>query len=424
MPQHLVRVARRVALGAAFAACAAALTVPPAGARGGDWPQWRGPNRDATATDFKAPKAWPKELTRKWQVTVGDGVATPALVGDKLYVFSRDGGDEVARCLKADSGEEVWKDAYPAAFKGGPDSGFPGPRCSPAVADGRVVTFGVNGTLSCLKADTGAKLWRVETGGVPRFHTSSSPVIADKLVIVQVGSDNSGGVTAFDLDTGAAKWKWTDEGSSYASPVLMTVDDTKMVVAETNASVVGLGLGDGKTKWKTPFSLAGKGGGKGGGYNASTPLTAGAKVIFSGSNRGTRAFKIEKADGAFAAKELWDNKDNSVIYNTPVVVNGLVFGQTARDSLFCLSAETGKTAWTHQLAGGRGYGNIVSAGPVLLSLTPAAKLIVFEPSAKEFTELASYKVGEDATYAYPIATGNRIYVKDKTSVILWTVDEK
>src|SRR5262245_51315410 len=60
-----------------------------------DWPQWRGPNRDAKAIGFKAPKVWPKELTQKWKVAVGDGVATPALVGEHLYVFSRQDGQEV-----------------------------------------------------------------------------------------------------------------------------------------------------------------------------------------------------------------------------------------------------------------------------------------------------------------------------------------
>src|SRR5260221_10169358 len=54
-----------------------------------DWPQWRGPNRDAKVTGFNAPKTWPKELTKKWNVPVGEGVATPALVGDKLYVSDR-----------------------------------------------------------------------------------------------------------------------------------------------------------------------------------------------------------------------------------------------------------------------------------------------------------------------------------------------
>src|SRR5258705_8940135 len=93
----------------------------------GDWAQWRGANRDAKATDFKAPKAWPKELTKKWKVPVGDGVATPALVGDKLYVFSRQEGNEIIRCLNAADGKELWQDKYESLGAAGPAQGFPGP---------------------------------------------------------------------------------------------------------------------------------------------------------------------------------------------------------------------------------------------------------------------------------------------------------
>src|SRR5580700_10021118 len=93
-------------------------------ARAQDWPQWRGPNRDGKATGFEAPKTWPKELTQKWKVKVGDGVASPALVGDKLYVFSREGGDEVIRCLSVADGKEVWKEKYESPAFNGADSGF------------------------------------------------------------------------------------------------------------------------------------------------------------------------------------------------------------------------------------------------------------------------------------------------------------
>src|SRR6516162_9540870 len=104
-----------------------------------DWPQWRGPNRDAKATGFEAPKSWPKQLTQKWKVPVGDGVATPALVGDKLYVFTREGGDEIIRCLDAVTGKEIWQDKYEAQGATGPAARFPGPRSSPTVADGKVL---------------------------------------------------------------------------------------------------------------------------------------------------------------------------------------------------------------------------------------------------------------------------------------------
>jgi len=97
-----------------------------------DWPQWRGPNRDARVAGFTAPGAWPKELTRKWKVAVGDGVATPALVGDKLYVFARQEGNEITRCLDAASGNELWSEKYAAQGASGPASRFPGPRSSPA----------------------------------------------------------------------------------------------------------------------------------------------------------------------------------------------------------------------------------------------------------------------------------------------------
>lgn len=389
-------------------------------ARAGDWPQWRGPDRGGHA-EFTAPKVWPKELTQKWKVAVGDGVATPALVGDKLFVFTRQGGAEVTRCLDAATGKEVWVDKHDVAFRsGGGDSGYPGPRSSPAVAGGKVVTFGVNGTFSCLDAVTGKKVWRTETGGVPRFHTSSSPLVADGLAIAQVGSERAGGVAAYDLDSGKEKWKWTDDGASYASPVLMTVGEAKMVVAETNASVVGLDLTTGKLLWKTPFPLPGMRN-----YNSSTPVVQGDTVIFAGSNRGTRAVKIEKKGDAFAVKELWNNKDEAVVHNSPVVAGGFVYGLTARDELFCLSAETGKAAWTAPLGGGGGrggYGNIVAAGAVLFALPPNAQLTVFEPSGKDFNKVASYKLNASRTYAYPVVAGNRIFVKDADAVTLWTVE--
>ena len=107
-----------------------------------DWPQWRGPNRDGKVTGFVAPANWPKELIKKWSVKVGDGVATPALVGDKLYVFARQEGKEFVKCLSAADGKEIWSDGYEAAGASGPARGFAGPCASPAVADGCVVALG------------------------------------------------------------------------------------------------------------------------------------------------------------------------------------------------------------------------------------------------------------------------------------------
>ncbi len=384
--------------------------------RADDWPQWRGQNRDGRVTGFTPPSSWPKELTQKWKIPVGEGVATPALVGDKLYVFTWQDGKEILRCMDAESGKELWKYDYPATRASGPASGFAGARSSPAVSDGKVLTLGVQGDLSCVDAKSGEKVWHKGANlGHPKFFTSSSPVVLEGLCVAQFGGEGKGGIAAYKLESGNEKWKWTDDGTAYASPVVMTVDGTKMIVAETDKDIVGLGLTDGKLLWKVPYAVTGRG------YNASTPIAEGQTVIFSGSNRGTRAIKIEKKDDGFASKELWDNKENSVIYNTPVVHDGLVFGLTSANSLFCINAE-GKTAWTSPIKGKGGYGSIVDAGPLLLSLTPVGQLVVCEASGKEFKEVASYKVSSTETYAYPVLSGKRIYIKDKDSLILYTVE--
>ena len=64
----------------------------------------------------------------------------------------------------------------------------------------------------------------------------------------------------------------------------------------------------------------------------------------------------------------------------------------------------------------------MDAGPVLLALTPKSQLIVLEPSDKEYNELASIKVAETETYAYPLVTGNRVFIKDRESLALFTVE--
>jgi outer membrane protein assembly factor BamB len=404
-------------------------------ASGQDWPQWRGPARDGKSGGFNTPKTWPKELTRTWKVTVGDGVATPALVGDKLYVFARTDGAETTRCLDAATGKELWKDKYDAQGASGPASGFSGPRATPTVADGKVITVGVRGVLSCLNAEDGKLVWRKDDfkGATPRFYASASPLVSDGLCIAELGGKDDGGVVAYDLATGKEKWKWTGDGPAYGSPVLMTVDGMKLIIAMTETKIVAVNSADGKQAWETPFAVQGRG------YNAATPIVDGQTLIYTGSGRGVTAVKLEKKGDAIAASELWKSPDNSVMFNTPVLKNGLIFGLSAGNEFFCINAKDGKTAWkapstpesasgSSESGGGRrggmgrgGYGTIVDAGSVLLALTPSSELIVFEPNDKAYTEVARIKVADSATYASPVPSANRLFVKDQDAVTLWAV---
>jgi outer membrane protein assembly factor BamB len=384
---------------------------------GQDWPQWRGPNRDGKAAGFTAPETWPKALTQKWKTTVGLGDATPALVGDKLYAFTRQDDDEVVLCLNAADGKELWRDKYAAKEVTGAAAQHPGPRSSPTVADGKVVTLGVGGVVSCLDADSGKLLWRKDPmqGAVPMFFTAMSPIIVDGMCVVQLGGRGKGAMFAFDLATGNEKWKWEGDGPAYGSPVLMTVEGTKQIVAQTEKSIVGVDATDGKLLWKIATPVQGRV------FNSATPIVDGQTLIYTGQGTGTRAAKVEKQGDKFATKEIWKNEKLGTGYNTPVLKDGLLFGMSERGNFFCLRAATGETAWTAE-GGKQRFGAIVDAGSVVVALPANSEFIAFRPGDKKYEELARIKVSDTQTYAHPVVSGKRVFVKDKETLTMWMVE--
>ena len=402
-----------------------------------DWPQWRGLHRDAKVQGFTAPKTWPKELAKKWSATVGAGVSSPVLVGNRVYAFGRIGGDEVTTCLDAAKGDVVWQDKSKASAVESPANNYGGPRATPAVAGGKVYTLGVAGAVSCLDAESGSVIWRKETGQRPKFSTSMSPLVAEGKCVVFLDT-----LVAFDAATGDVKWKGPS-GTPYGSPVLMTADGVTQIVTPTEKSLDGVDLADGKVLWQTKLPA--------GGYtvNYSTPIIDGQTVIYIAPGRGagtSMAYKIEKDGAAFKATELWKGSA-SYQYNTPVLKDGALFGLSPAKTFYCQDAKTGKTLWTDDTPRGEA-GGVVSAGSVILAVTGPAtagggggggkgkgmggkggekatgdsELIAFEPDRAAYKELAKYKLTPGPGLAYPIIAGNRVFVKGNTDVTLWTID--
>ena len=111
----------------------------PVGLRADDWPQWRGPNRDGIVQGVKVPAQWPRTLKEVWKVEVGEGYSSPVVVGDQVYVFTRQKDNEVVLCFDVASGKEVWRsEPCPAPYKPGPAApGDNKTRSTPTVTGGR-----------------------------------------------------------------------------------------------------------------------------------------------------------------------------------------------------------------------------------------------------------------------------------------------
>ncbi len=385
-----------------------------------DWPQWRGPNRDGKLSGFVPAQSWPKELTRKWKVTVGVGDSSPALVGNKLYTFGRQEANEVISCIDAVTGKVLWQEIYSAQFVvTGVSSRHPGTRSSPVVAEGKLCVLGVGGILSCMDAATGKVLWRKQSAAdyldtAYQFESSMSPIVVDGLCIAYVGGKGQGALIAFDLAGGQARWKYTGDAPAPSSPVVMTMDGVKQIVTINEKQVIGISLADQTLLWQVPFKARP--------VNTTTPVIDGQTVYVTGQGMGTLAIKVARKESKFVAEPIWTNSDTQAgsTFTTPVLRDGLLFGYAAT-KLLCLSAETGKVLWADTATRGQSAA-IVDAGSCLIALAVNGDLSVYLPSDKQCMELAHYKVGDPEIWAHPVVAGKSIFIRDKESVTLWTME--
>ena len=396
------------------------------------WPQWRGANRDGAAT-FTPPKAWPEKLTLKWKVDVGTGYAAPITVGDRVYAFSRQGDDEVMRALDAATGKTIWETKYNASYKPNPAATRThgtGPKSTPTFADGRLYALGMTGTVTAFDAATGKQLWQKPGGAVePLYHTAMSPLVDRGLVIVHVGGHNSGALTAFDARTGDVKWSWNGDGPAYGSPVAAELGGTRQIVTLTQDNLVGVSAATGELLWRRPYTVRAT-------RNAVTPIIHGQTIIVSGLGMPVTGFRVANRGGQGAPEaragrlgmewsfeDVWTNNDVTMDMSTGVLIGNVVYGFSARNSgqFFAIDADTGQTLWLSDPRQGDNAA-VVRAGDVWFALEADAELFAARANPKQFEVLKRYPVADSATWAQPVLSGNRIFIKDVSHISLWTVD--
>jgi outer membrane protein assembly factor BamB len=390
---------------------------------GTDVTQWRGANRDGVVTGFTPPATWPEQLTQRWKVDVGLGYATPIVVGNRVYVFSRQGNDEVMSGIDAASGKVLWRTAYPAMFEmsSAAKAHGPGPKSTPVFFNGRLYSIGMTGAVTAYDAATGKQLWQ-KPGSMPLLMYTShsfSPVVDRGLVIFHVGGHDKGALTAFDVNTGAEKWTWAGDGPGYGSPIIADFGGVRQLVTITQGKLVGVDVTSGMLLWERPFASSNF-------TNSITPLRFDQSVIVWNNNGPMRAVTIARRDSKWVAEEAWTSDDPPNRLSNTVLDGEVMFGLTSRNmgQYYAVDMKTGKTLWASD---GRQAANVAlaRAGNVVFSLENDGELVVFRASRTAFEPLKRYRVAPEemySTWAHPAISGNRILVKDASTLALWTLN--
>jgi outer membrane protein assembly factor BamB len=366
----------------------------------GDWPSWRGPERNGISAETNLNWTWPDSgLKPVWKTAVGIGFSSLSTAGGRVFTLGNANDIDTVFCLEADSGREVWKHTYPSlkdpkAYEGGPLS-------TPTVDGDRVYTLGKFGDCFCFEAKTGKIIWSRKFDRPVRtkedygvwWGFAGSPVVVGEKLLMPVGTAGM----AVDKLTGKPVWDNGPGYSGYSSPVLFQKGETAFAFVSGHEIVAGE-VATGRILWKTPWKTTWD-------QNASDGVVSDGKLFVStGHEVGCALYDISKGKPV----ELWRNKNMRTYLSSCVLWKGHLFGFDDRQ-MRCLDWKTGEVRWT---APDLGLGSLILADGKLIALTEKGMLLAVEATGESYKLLASARILEGRCWSAPALSNGRLFVRN------------
>lgn len=437
-----------------FACCVVALSLG-SGVSAQNWPQFRGEFSRGTAKHQDLPTAWNVESGEniRWAAEIpGLGHSSPVVWGDRVFlttavadqlpnlVLGDEGGIDLVtdstphswRLISLDktSGETRWSKE---AFQGTPSAKRhvkASQTNSTPVTDGRFVAaiFGAEG-LVVFDLD-GNERWRKDLGVLDpglfgdsssQWGYSSSPVIHQDLLIVQVDRHADSFVAAYDLASGDQIWKVErNEKPIWATPTLHITPERSQVILAGGDFDWGLDPRSGQELWRFARDYEVK---------TTTPVVSNDLIVLSGGYRGKPLFALRvDASGDISLAEgetsnegvAWVSEPGGPYTSTPIVIGEIIYFVRNTGILTALELASGELVFRHRLGGNFSASPVAADGKIYFASEEGIVSVV--AAKKEAHVLASNDMGEPCMASPAISdktlfvrTGSRLYAIAKTA---------
>lgn len=374
------------------------------------WSQFRGPdfeNRSTTqmpGSINNASIAWKKDLP-------GRGVSGPITVDGRVFVSCSSTAKQNELhlfCFDAASGQELWHRQFWALGRCGTDPTSANAAPTPASDGKHVVAFYSSNDLACFDLDGNLKWLRALTDDYPKAANdvgmSSSPIIKDGRIYVQVENQGDSFAAAIDLETGQNLWKEArPKKASWSSPLLISqTGHSDMLVLLSADRLSALNAEDGKLLWEF----------EGPTYPIPSPAYVKDSNILLASINGLSAFRL---NGSEKPEKLW-NEQRLSPSNISVAIDGSQIITLNRGSVaVCADVDSAEEAWKTRI-GGNHYSSPIIAGKFVYFFAQDGTARVVDRSMVEPEVVSEFKF-EQPILGSPAADATGIYIRLQNQLV-------
>ncbi len=392
-------------------------------ARGDDWPQWRGPNRDGRSAETGLLQAWPEGgPPLRWVASeIGTGYSTPSISDGRVFVQTTHGDEEFALVLDEQTGEKIWEVKIgTVGVNRGPQ--YPGTRSTPTVDGARVYCLASGGELVCQEAATGDLKWQIslpgDLGGEVGSWAYSESVLVDGDHVICTPGGEEATLAALDKLTGKPVWKSVvpdGDIADYASIMPVGERADKQYVQFLRGGLVGVRASNGEFLWKYAATADR-------GANILTPVVEGNLVFSSGSRTGGGLVSLESTAEGVSATEVYFDRKLSPSIGGAVLVDGYLYGSTS-SAMFCADFETGEIKWQERVVGNASI--CYADGRLYMRGHDNADVVLIDPSPEGLQEVCRFtqpQRSETRAWPHPVVANGGFYLRDDGVLLCFDVE--
>lgn len=394
----------------------------------GEWPQFRGTNRDNISTETGLFRKWPASGPKVlWKTNVCQGYAGAAIKDGRVYLndYDETKKEHLVRCISLADGKDLWHWSYPVEIR--PNHAIT--RTVPAVGQQLVFSLDPKCRFHALDAKTGKLIWEKNLvqeykATIPQWYAGQNPLLDGDRVLLATGGDAL--VIAFDQATGKEVWRSPNPAKdlmSHSSLMPATIGGIKQYLYLTMNKVIGIAAADGHLLWTNPFTakMAATG----------SPVSIGDGRVFvsSGYEAGSVMYQVQKAASGFTAQKLFELTSmqfNSEVH-TPILYQNHLFavGSKTRGRFTCLGLD-GKVVWQSPVASGDPAGTrtfdlggfLLADGMFFILDGKTGMLRLIEANTKEYKELASAQILEgEEVWGPPALSNGKLVIRDMNKMV-------